>query len=195
MVLCCLSEDCFDSNHSMDGHFPTTGGIMEAHHSGGGGGSRDYNQARNSIHGKGPAPTLPIAGQTSQMPISMSQSAISSQLAPPTSDHHRQQFSSQELDDKYNEKYLDKYSTDSCSKQMGLQIGLQPKTPISTQFHAIAENDSELSLDRSPMPPTPRPLQRHYSVVDPKSFGSDMGRNAPGRGGWPIGFESAIAGM
>jgi len=181
MVFFCLSEDCFDSNHSMDGHFPTG---MEAHHSGG---SREYHSARNSIHGKGPAPSLP--GQQ-QMPVSMSQSAISSQLAPPT-DHRQQHFSSsQDLDDKYNEKYLDKYSNNDSCKQMGLQIGLQPKQ-VSSQFHVIAENESELSVP-SPMPPTPRPLQRHYSVVDPKSF-TDMGRNLPGRGGWPIGFESAIA--
>lgn len=43
MVFFCLSEDCFDSNHSMDGHFP----VMEAH------GGRDYHQSRGSIHGKG----------------------------------------------------------------------------------------------------------------------------------------------
>lgn len=125
----------------------------------------------------------------------MSQSAISSQqLAAPSGDH--KQYASQEfVDDKYNEKYLDKYTNDSC-KQMGLQIGLQPKPPHGPPFSAISEHESELSL---PSPsPMPRPLQRHYSVVDPKSFSSDIvgrGGNVPaGRGGWPIGFESAIAG-
>lgn len=186
MVFFCLSEDCFSSNHSLDGHLPI--GIMEAHHSGG---SRDYHQTRNSsIHSKGPAPSMPphSTGQSSQMQISMSQSAISSQFAPPA--EHKAHFSSsQDLDDRHNERY----SSDSCSKQMGLQIGLQPKSQnVSNPFHTIAENESELSV--TPMPPTPRPLQRHYSVVDPKSFGN-MGRNLPGKGGWPIGFESAIAGM
>ena len=128
------------------------------------------------------------------MPISMSQSAISSQQLAAPGDH--KQYASQEfVDDKYNEKYLDKYTNDSC-KQMGLQIGLQPKPHSSQPFSAISEHESELSL---PSPsPMPRPLQRHYSVVDPKSFGSDIvgrGGNVPaGRGGWPIGFESAIAG-
>lgn len=161
MVFCCLSEDCFDSsNHSMDGHFP----VMEAHS----GGIRDYNQSRGSIHSKGQAP-LPLSNQQ-QMPISMSQSAISSHNAP-ISDHRQHLSSSLELDDKY--------SGDSCSKQMGLQIGIQPKhQATSTQFSAISEHESELSVP-SPVP-TPRPLQRHYSVVDPKSFGTDIGRNVPG---------------
>lgn len=158
MVFFCLSEDCFDcSNHSMDGH-PFTS--MEAH-------SREY-QSRNSVpHAKGPAP----------IPSSVSQSAINSQLL--REDHQQRQFSSsQEFDNNYNERYLDKYnvSNDSC-KQMGLQIGLQPKTAASNQFSAISEHDSELSVGPSPMPP--RPLQRHYSVVDPKSFVTDIGKNVP----------------
>ena len=114
MVFFCLSEDCFDCNsiHSMDGHFPA----MEAHSSG-----REY-QNRNSIsHGsKGQAPTLPHNQTSGQIPISMSQSAISSQHS--SSDHHHQQqktfSSSSELDDRYNERYLDKYnvSNDSCKQ-------------------------------------------------------------------------------
>lgn len=168
MVFFCLSEDCFDSNHSDDGHFTTRSRIMEAHS-----GGRDYHQTRNPSYSsnKGPATSLP-SGQ--QMPISMSQSAIISSQQLSNQDHRQQFSSSQELEDKYNEKYLDKYNTDSCSKQMGLQIGLQPKHS-SNQFHKIAENDSEILSVASPMPPNTRTLQRHYSVVDPKNFPENRG--------------------
>ena len=60
------------------------------------------------------------------------------------------------------------------------------------------EKNSDLNSEVGTPCLTPRPpMQRHYSVVNPRSFKLNELSTANfeiGMGGWPVGFESAIAG-